>query len=201
MSTPTQPQEPASVIAGLAGIDDLYTLRLIVGLPAMRDGREIRYKVVKLRETSVADERIATRLAERVVKVDGKPTLLVSDAEFRLALTAQHCQSWLCDGIGSLDQDVVGLDTFCKLDPYDLAKIEDRVLMISLAAQLRHGLITAEDVQRSISGGEGAPPQPLGQVEGVGAPAGEPEPGPALLADFTGGGAAGNAAGLEQAVG
>ena len=43
-------------------IDDLYTLTLVDGLPTVSEGKTIKYQIVKLRETTVADERIAQRL-------------------------------------------------------------------------------------------------------------------------------------------
>jgi phage FluMu protein gp41 len=198
MNTST-PSDTAQTLAQLAGLDDLYALRLVEGLPAERDGKTIRYKLIRLRETNVTDERLATRQAERVVPVSGKPTLLVSDADFRLALTARHCDKWVCDGIGELGQDAVDLDVFGKLNPYDLARIEDRVLLINLAAQLRHGLISFEDVHAYLGGKtEGKAPQPLGQTGDVGSNPDQPESGPALLTDFTGVGSARPVAGVGQ---
>jgi phage FluMu protein gp41 len=195
MNTTPSP-ETAQAVAALMGLDDLYSLRLVEGLPAEQGGKTIRYTLVKLRETNVADERIATRLAERVVPVGGKPTLLVSDADFRVALTMRHCHSWHCVGIGDLYQDTVDIDTFGKLNPYDLARIEDRIMLISLAAQARHGNITMAEVEQYLSGNaKASPPQSVGQAAAVGSNPHEPGPGPALLADFTRDGATGAAAG------
>ena len=49
-------------------IDDIYTLVLVDGLPAESGGKTLKYRTVKLRETTVADERAAARLAENSAK-------------------------------------------------------------------------------------------------------------------------------------
>jgi len=51
----------------------LHTLTLVDGIPVERDGKTLRYRTVRLRETTVADERAANRLAERVMTVGGVP--------------------------------------------------------------------------------------------------------------------------------
>ena len=74
-----------------------------------------------------------------------------------------------------------------------LARITPTALLVTLAAQLRYGVITQADFDQFAAGripaGSNASPQPVGQAADVGSHAGLPESGPALLADFTGGGA------------
>lgn len=175
------------------GIDDLFKLILADGLKATMDGKELRYKVVRLRETGVAEERIAVRQAERVVEYRGAPRLLISEADFKLALNAQHIEAFVCDGF-TIPAAAIDLDLVGKLSTHDMGLIEQRIALITLAAEVRYGNITPEQFN-DIVGGKPAEqasesPQPVGQAAGVGAAAASPESGPALLADFVGGAAA-----------
>lgn len=176
------PQAPTT-----ATIADLFTLHLVDGLPVQSDGKTIRYQVVKLRETNVADERTAQRLAERVVFVAGAPKLLVSESEFRFAMTAQHIEAFVCDG-QRIPQAVIDLDLIGKLSSHDLGLIEQRVFLINLAAEVRYGNLDQSEFDAVLAGKAAAPasPQRGGQTVDVGQAAAEPQSGPALLTDFTG---------------
>lgn len=189
---------PTSAASAASTIDDLYSLVLVDGLAAESGGKTLRYRTVRLRETTVADERAAVRMAERVVTVGGVPKLLVSDADFRYAMTLRHCERFTCDGM-TLPQAVLDLDVFGKLSPHDLQLIEERVVLITLAAQVRYGVLTQAEFDAFVAGraptGGAASPQPVGQAAGVGPVAGVLESGPALLADYAGGAAHGTAAG------
>lgn len=184
----------------MSTIDELFTLTLADGISADRDGKPLRYRQVRLRETTVGDERAAVRMAERVVMVGGQPKLLVSEADFRYAMTLRHIESIACDG-QVLPQALLDLDLLGKLSAHDLGQIEERVFLIEMAAELRHGLISQADFDALMSGqakpGAGAP-QPLGQVAELGQAAAQPQPGPALLADFAGEPAAGAPVGAGQ---
>lgn len=176
-------------------IEDLFSLTLHDGLPVTTEGKEIKYRQVKLRETRVADERAAQRAAERMVMVDGAPRLLVSDAEFRYALTARHIDAFMCDG-QAIPGAMVDVDLLGKLSSHDLGLIERRVFLINLAAELRYGNISQGEFDALSSGeasGSQGPrsPQPVGQAAGQRADAADDQSGPALLADFAGGAAAG----------
>jgi phage FluMu protein gp41 len=184
----------------IPGIDDLFKLTLVDGLKVVTsEGKELRYKGVLLRETNVGHERIATRQAERVIEIRGVSKLIVSDADFRLALTAQHIEAFLCDGQSIIHAALIDLATVDKLSHHDIGLIEQRVFLITLAAELRYGNITQETFDAVITGkapeGASKAPQPVGQAPGMGADAASPESGPALLADF-----AGSAAGVPPAV-
>ncbi len=176
-------------------ITDLYALDLADGLPVTQGGQELRYKRVRLRETTVADERAAQQTAERVVKVDGQHKLLVSEADFRYALTMRHIDWLECDGVklygASLDLGALG-----GLSSNDLALIEGRIFLMSLAAEVRYGNMTQEQFEAVLGGkdeqfGRRAPPQFDGQTTGLGAAFAEPESGPSVLATFAGGTAKG----------
>lgn len=175
---------------------DLYRVTLADGLPVERDGKTLRYRAVRLRETTVADERAATHSAERVVMVAGAPKLLVSEADFRYALTLRHIEALECDGL-VLSGPVLDLELLGKLSPHDLGLIEEKVFLINMAAELRHGLITQGDFDALLAGTKPAPPspQPVGQAAELGHAVPQPGPGPALLADFTGDAAHGAPAG------
>lgn len=179
---------------------DLFTLPLVDGLPVTTDGREIRYRTVKLRETNVADERIAQQLAERLMMVAGVPKLVASDADFRLALTMRHIAAFACDG-QRIEQAFIDLDLIGKLSSHDLGLIEQRVFLINLAAEVRYGSISQAEFDAIVEGRETkAPPapQPEGQAAGVGQAPDVDQPGPALLADFTGAAAQGAAQGAGR---
>ncbi|QDL55936.1 phage tail assembly protein [Rhodoferax aquaticus] len=181
------PQSTPTVVS--SSIDDLFALTLVDGLPVESGGKLLRYRTVKMRETTVADERIAARLAERVVSVGGASKLLVSDSDFRYAMTMRHCDSFECDGT-KLPQAVLDLDIFGKLSPHDLQLIEERVVLIALVAQVRYGVISQEEFDQFAAGrmpaGTATSPQPVGQAANVGSNDGLDQSGPALLTDFTG---------------
>jgi phage FluMu protein gp41 len=174
--------------------DDLYTVTLFDGLPADREGKLIRYKRVKLRETNTADERDAIRLSERVVMVQGQPKLLMSDADFRFALTMKHIERFECDSM-TIDAPMIDLDLMGKLSPHDVGLIESRVFLMTLAAEVRYGNLTQDAFDQAWAGST-APkqaPQPVGQAASVGAGSAADQSGPQVLADYSGAGAAGAA--------
>lgn len=172
-----------------SNIDDLFRLELVDGLPVESQGKTILYKVATLRETGVAHERAAVKAAERVMMVGGVPKLLVSDSDFRFALTAQHIESFHCDG-STIPAALIDLATVGKLSTHDFGLIEQRVFLITLAAEVRYGNISQAEFDAILSGGAtgraDASPQPVGQAAGVGAAAAASESGPSLLDDFTG---------------
>lgn len=168
-------------------IDDLFELLLVDGLPVEVDGKTIRYRMVRLRETSVANERKAEEQAERIVMFNGAPRLVVSEAEFAFAMTVQHIEAFRCDGVTipatAIDRALVG-----KLSTHDLGLIEKRVFLITLAAEVRYGNISEAEFNAYVSGtapAAPASPQPEGQAPDVGADSHAGEPGPAVLTDFT----------------
>lgn len=178
-------------------IDDIFTLTLVDGLPAQSGGKTIKYRTVKLRETGVADERIAQRWAERVVVIGGQHRLLVSDADFRYCLTARHIESFVCDDT-TIPQAMIDMDMVGKLSSHDLGLIEARVFLITMAAEVRYGNLSEAEFDRIMNGGAPsapAAPQRAGQTEKLGQAAAQSESGPALLADFAGDAAKGAASG------
>lgn len=186
-----------STPAESSGIDDLFTLTLVDGLKAQSEGKTISYRTVKLRETNVADERIAQRWAERVATVGGVPKLVVSDADFRYCLTTRHIESFECDGM-SIPSGMVDMDLIGKLSSHDFGLIEARVFLITMAAEVRYGTLSQVEFDKLMNGtstkGTGSP-QRAGQTQELGQAAAQPESGPALLADYAGAASAGAAAG------
>lgn len=177
---------------------DLFTLVLVDGIPATVDGKTIRYREVRLRETNVADERAALRAAERVVLVNGAHKLLVSEGDYRFALTMRHIASLHCDGL-ALHQGSLDLDLFGQLSGHDLGLIEQRILLINVAAQVRYGLATEEQFAELASAVyRPKAPQPSGPASVAGANAAAAESGPALLADFAGAPTAGAVSGAGK---
>lgn len=169
-------------------IEDLFKLTLVDGIGVERDGKTLRYREVRLRETTVADERAANRMAERIVTVGGTPKLLVSDADFRYALTLRHIDAIGCDGL-TLAGPLLDLELFGKLSSHDLGLIEQRVFLITMAAEVRYGNLSQQEFDR-IAAGDGMPaasaPQPAGQAAELGPSGPGAESGPALLADYAG---------------
>lgn len=183
--------------APTTAIDDLFKLTLVDGIKTTAAGREVRYLHVTLRETNIADERAATRMAERVVTVGGQPKLLVSDADFRYALTMRHIAKLAADGNTVLEGALLDLDLFGQLSSHDLGLIEQRVFLINMAAEVRYGTMSAADFEALMRGemdATASAPQPVGQAEVSGQPGAVDQPGPALLADFAGAAAGGAAA-------
>ena len=184
-------------------IDDLFKLTLADGLPATMGGKEIRYKVVKLRETSVADERKAEQIAERAVEVNGKWRLLVSASTFKHVLNMLHIEALICDEV-VLQGALIDLDLYDRLSHRDLSALEERIFLISLSSEVRYGNMTEAEFDAICDGLApvvGAQsPQPSGQTSDVGAAAGQLESGPAMLADFTRDDAQGAAQGHRKAV-
>lgn len=189
--TTSAPNIPATSV-----IHDLYRLVLVDGIKLHADGREITYKVVRLRETNVADERAAQLMAERCVIVGGQPKLLVSDAEFRYAMTLKHIESLECDGV-KIPAQMIDLDMLGKFSSHDLGKIEERVYLVELAAQVRYGAISQEQFDAIVAGQAEVDeaPQHAGPAESVGQAPAAAQPVPALLADHSGTYANGAAAG------
>ena len=168
-------------------IDDLFRLVLVDGITLQADGRDVTYRTVRLRETTVGDERLALRMVERAVMVGGEYRLMVSDADFRYALTLRHIEALECDGV-KLPQAMLDLSFLDRLSNHDLQLIEQRIFLIEMAAQLRYGAISQEDFNLLMGGTskEKATPQPEGPVEGVGQALDSAQPVPALLADHSG---------------
>lgn len=177
-------------------IDDLFTLILVDGLTVESNGKPIKYMTLKLRETGVADERIAQRLSERVVMVGGVHKLLVSDADFRYGLTVRHIEAFVCDG-QKIPQALIDWELVGKLSSHDLGMIEQRVFLITLAAEVRYGNMSQAEFDAIVMGRAPtqASPQREGQAADVGQASAESQPGPALLADFTGNPASGTPSG------
>lgn len=180
---------------------DLFNLTLHDGLPVEREGKTIRYRQVTLRETNVADERQANRLAERIVTVGGAPKLLVSERDFTYALTMLHIERLACEG-NVIPAALIDMELFGKLSSHDLGLIEERVYFIELAAAVRYGELTQEAFDKLFTGaatpGNDRPnpaPQPQGQASELGPSGPGLEPGPALLADYAGDAARGTPAG------
>lgn len=166
---------------------DIFSLTLADGLPVKVGDKDVKYKQVRLREIGVADDRIATRLAERVVYIDGRPTLLVSGTDHKYALTMRHIAKISGAG-GEMLLDEIDLDVLGKLSLHDIGLIEERVFLVNLASKVRYGLITQEDFDKLVSGkgNTAKAPQPQGQAQGMGGDAPGGESGPVMLTDFSG---------------
>ena len=194
----TEPSTPnAASPTAPERIDDLFKLTLADGLPAEVGGKTIRYQVITLRETNVADERRAEALSERAINVNGGWKLLVSESNFKHALNMMHIAAFHCDDL-TIPQALIDLALYDKLSSRDLELIEQRIFLLTLASEVRYGNMTQADFEAITAGlapPKAAPPQPLGQTAAVGAFDERAESGPALLADYAGATAQGPADG------
>jgi phage FluMu protein gp41 len=183
-----------STPAASSVIDDLFKLTLVDGLPVDSEGKKLRYRQVWLRETCVADERIAEREAERLVLIGGVHKLVVSDSAFSFGMTVRHIESFTCDGV-TIGRPLIDAELVGKLSSHDLHLIEKRVFLITVAAEVRYGNMTLDEFNAVMAGTSTAQqaPQPTGQAANVGEAPTDARPGPALLADYAGD-AAGRAA-------
>lgn len=183
-------------------IGDLFRLTLPDGLKTESAGQELRYKLVTLRETSVADERKAERESERAVNVNGAWKLLVSESNFKHVLNMLHIEEFKCDDM-TIPRAMIDLDLYDRLSPRDLEVLEERIFLITLSSEVRYGNMTQaefEAIAAGLSPTVGTrSPQPSGQAADLGAPADQSESGPALLADFTGTSPQGSAEGHGRA--
>ena len=201
MTEPSTPPAPSPIPER---IDDLFKLTLADGLPAHVGGKEIRYRLVTLRETNVADERRAEALSERAINVNGAWKLLVSESNFKHALNMTHIAAFHFDDL-TIPQPLIDLALYDKLSSRDLELIEQRIFLLTLASEVRYGNITQADFEAITAGlapvkAVAAPPQQPGQAAGVASFDERPESGPALLADYAGAAAQGQAEGHGGAV-
>ena len=203
MTTPSTSAASAPSAAP-ARIDNLYQLTLADGLPVELAGKPIRYKLARLRDTTVADERQAEALSERAMLVGGSYKLLVSESNFKHVLNMLHIDAFVCDG-QEIPRAVIDLALYDKLSPRDLELLEQRIFLLTLAAEVRYGNMAQEEFEQIMAGlapkAAVPPPQPQGQAARLGAHAQRPESGPALLADYAGAAAQGQAARADGAVG
>lgn len=186
--TPTAPDTAPVELPAAHRIDDLFKLILVDGLTLTTGDKPIVYKQITLRETNVADERKAEALSERAMNIGGSWKLLVSESNFKHALNMLHVDSFVCDGV-TIPRGMIDLALYDRLSSHDLELIEQRIFLITLAAEVRYGNMTEADFDAAMAGTAqpvAQPPQPTGQTPTVGAPAGGPESGPALLADYVG---------------
>lgn len=118
--------------------------------------------------------------------VNGQPQLMVSDAEFRYAMTARHIAAFECGDL-TIPYPMVDVDMLGKLSSHDLSLIEQRVFLVELAAQVRYGAISQADFDKMVKGEQEADdaPQPAGQDEAVGQTPTGNQPVPTLLTDHT----------------
>ena len=197
----TSQSTPSAESLPVYRIDDLFKLTLMDGLKTTAGGAEIRYQVVTLRETSVADERKAERESERAVNVNGAWKLLVSESNFKHVLNMLHIDSLRCDD-QVLPKEVIDLDLYDRLSPRDLKAIEERVFLITLSSEVRYGNMTQQEfdlIAAGLAPVQPHSPQPSGQAPELGAPADQFGPGPAMLADYARNDAKGPAASHGQA--
>lgn len=148
----------------------IFTLPLTDGLPVTQEGKPVRYKTVRLRETTVVHELKAHELSEKLMQLPRGEWQLVSNAEvFTTVMTMLACECFIEAGLETIDEHVLDLALFGKLSRHDLTAIEERVALIELASQLRHGLITEREFiavqQQVLTPGAVPEKRPEGEAE------------------------------------
>ncbi len=133
-------------------IDALYTLTLVDGLEtSTADGNTQRYHKVTLRETTVEDEAAAVRLSESVMTLNNRPVLLTNDDRYTRALTMLSIDKFEGGGL-PIDRSLIDDPLVGKLSRLDWSAIEQRLIVIDAAAQLRHGLINQSQFDELYAG-------------------------------------------------
>jgi hypothetical protein len=96
-----------------------------------------------------------------------------------------------------IGRSLIGLEMYDKLSVRDLELLEQRIFLLTLAAEVRYGNMSQAEFEALAAGiapkGAVQPPQPVGQTTAVGAPGVFAESGPALLTDYLGAAAQGQA--------
>lgn len=180
--------------------EDLYTVHLVDGLPTQIDQKSVCYKTVRLREINVNDMTAATEMAERLVTVRGKTVLVMSDELYSKAISTRYIKQFEAAGLQPIGQELLNLDLLGKLNPYDLARIEERIALLEMVTQARYGLIDTKQLDAYLESldehGRRRPdpaleatsaPQPQGQADELAQGGASAEPGPAMLASHAGG--------------
>lgn len=153
----------------------LNTVTLVDGYVTHNENNNpIVYKSVVLRPATVAMDIRAIELAERIVHLNGKSTLMMSDSMYALAMTMQRIERFKCSGAEDIDHTLVDMSTIGKLSPHDVGLIEAQVFVMDLAEQVRYGKITQVQFDTLMAGEssddeptDSAPPQPTGETVGV----------------------------------
>lgn len=182
---------------------DLYTLRLIEGVPTTIGTQEVRYRIVRLREICLEDQLAAVEAAERLVRVNGKNVLVLSDEIYAIALSSRHIERFEASGVEPIGRDLIDLKLMGRLHPLDMARIDERIALINLAAQARWGLVPEAKLEAVLAAldADGKPveakdardtaPRSPDPAEAVADAHDAARPGPGMLTDY----AAANAAG------
>ena len=152
---------------------NLNTVTLIDGLPTTLGADTVYYKTVILRPATVAMDLRAVELSERIVYIEGKPKLLLSDAMYHVALTMLRIERFTAEGsgLGDIDHSLIDLNTIARLNPRDFDRIETSIMLMDLAEAVRYGNITQEafdaTIETSTQPNKTAAPQPAGEAGDV----------------------------------
>ena len=161
-------------------LQNLNQVDLLDGLSTRLGDDEVRYRKVKLRPATVAMDLEAVRIAERVVRFEGKPMLLLSDAVYRIAMTMQRIERFCTSaGLDDIDSSLIDLNTMGRLTPHDLERIEQQILLMDLAENVRYGNLSTDEFDAIINGTHPQSrktPQPTGEPDQLDERAGESRP-------------------------
>lgn len=135
--------------------------------------KDVPYKRVILRPQTVAMDAKAIELSERLIMINGMPTLKMSEEIYRIAMTMLRIERFECTD-GNLDpigHALIDLEMIGRLHPYDLIKIEQQVLVFDMVESLRFGNITQAQFDAMFNNTapkEATAPQHEGEETGAG---------------------------------
>jgi hypothetical protein len=114
------------------------------GLITTINDKPVPYKRVILRPATIAMDMRAIELSERLVKIDGIPTLKMSEEVYRVAMTMLRIERFECSDatMSPIGHDLIDMSTISRLHPFDMARIEQGILLLDMTESLRFGNIT-----------------------------------------------------------
>ncbi|AXF86397.1 hypothetical protein DTO96_102151 [Ephemeroptericola cinctiostellae] len=162
---------------------DIGTAILADGYKTDIDGKQVPYTIVKLRPATVGMDLDAIRLAERVVYINGKPALMLSDAVYRIAITMLRIDRLECtdSNVKAIGHSLMDMDMMARLTPHDLNIVEERIALYDLAEQVRYGNISQADFDAifnpsTADAAKQTTPQPTGETGAMDEPSDQPRP-------------------------
>lgn len=142
------------------------------GLKTEIDGKPIPYTRVVLRAPCQSFDLQAVQAAERLVMVNGAPQLKMSEEVYRTVMTMLRIDRFECTdaNMAPIRAHEIDLNLIGRLHPFDVAKIEQGVLLYDMVEAVRFGNITQQafDDLYNPKSTEPQPPQHEGEArEGV----------------------------------
>lgn len=155
---------------------DPTRVQLHDGISTSIGDKAIPYTIVILRPQTVAMDQRAIELAERLIMVNGIPTLKMSEESYRIAMTMLRIERFECTDPSMLPikSHDIDFNMIGRLHPYDLVRIEQQVFLYDMVESLRFGNITQAAFDDLFNNAkpkkdtkETQPPQPESEAAGT----------------------------------